>query len=99
MKDIVHDYHELFNNVNEGQRKLTEDFLKKYDGRTLYDLPNNYTEKDINDTIKKFGKDYVEVARIIRNAYDKDRGFLSNEHKYYSKDDSEWLEQFLLGAL
>jgi len=99
IKDIVHDYRVLFNESNSGQRKIIEDFLKKYDGRTLYDLPKNYAEYDLNGTIKKFGKDYVEVAKIIRNAYDKDIGALDDKSKYYSEDDSEWLEQFLKGAL
>ena len=86
VKDIVHSYRELFKKTNAGQIKILEDFLKKYDATTLYDMN------------KKYGKNSEEVARFIRNAYDKDRGALDKNSSYYSTDEKEWLEMFLARA-
>ena len=95
VKDIVHSYRQLFQKTNERQTKMIEDFLKKYDAKTLYDLDPDYKEYDLQGTIKKYGKDRVEVAKIIRNAYDKDIGVLDKKSRYRSTDDKVWLAQFL----
>ena len=98
VKDIVNSYRQLFQKVNGEETKMIEDFLKKYDAKTLYDLDPDYKEYDLQGTMKKYGKNRVEVSRIIRNAYDKNIGLLDKNSRYNSTNDKEWLTQFLDGA-